>query len=345
MKLVTQTIHKVLDDTSIPSISIQIFQLDKANFHYTSGYANTSPLTPARPQQVYDLASLTKPLVGSSVVAQMLDSGDIELDKPVSHYIEGANPKIRLGHLLNHSSGLPAHIHFYSAFTQDKWGEPTTRNAIFRGARTSPLLDEPGASHRYSDLGFILLCEVLEAIDGQRLDAVFRQRVQAPLRLAGFEWGHPSAAATEYCPIRGRIVTGRVHDLNCAAMSGISAHAGLFGSAGQVMELAKAFLGCREFSLPRAQVKALWATTGPGSHQGGWDTTSPGYTSTGAHFPPDTVGHLGYTGTSLWLAPSRNAAVVLLTNRVHPRDDLTDIRAARPIIHDSVAQALGWDTR
>ena len=82
---------------------------------------------------------------------------------------------------------------------------------------------------------------------------------------------------------------------------------------------------------------------GPGSHRGCWDTISAGYTSTGAHFPSDTVGHLGYTGTSLWLVPSRQTAVTVLTNRVHPDDDLTAIKAARPRIHDSVAHCLGWD--
>jgi len=344
MELITQTIHKVLEETSIPSISIEVFQPDRVNFHCTTGSANTQPLVQAAPQQVYDLASLTKPLVGSSIIVQMLASGDIEVDKPVSHYLPDTDPRIRVSHLLNHSSGLPAHIHFYNSFPQPTWDSPETRAQVFHAARSSPLVEEPGVAHRYSDLGFIVLCELLEAIDGQRLDAVFRQRVLAPLGLPGLTWGHESAAATENCPVRRKIVTGKVHDLNCAAMSGISAHAGLFGSAGQVMELAKAFLGCRTNSLPTAHVQALWGSTGPGSHRGGWDTISEGYTSTGAYFPPETVGHLGYTGTSLWLVPSRNAAVVLLTNRIHPRDELSDIRKARPIIHDSVAQALGWDT-
>jgi serine-type D-Ala-D-Ala carboxypeptidase len=344
MEPITSTLDQILASTSIPSMSIQVFKLGKPEFHYTVGAANTAPERPARPQQIYDLASLTKPLVGASIVVQMLKSGDIDLDKAARHYVPEAPPRVQVRHLLNHSSGLPAHVHFYTAFPPSEWATAKTRQAVMRGARTSPLVADPGAVHRYSDLGFILLCEILETIDDARLDAVFEQRVKAPLSLKGLTWGHHDAAATERCPVRGELVEGVVHDLNCAAMSGISAHAGLFGSAGDVMALAKAFLGLRNPSLPQGPVRELWALRGPGSHRGGWDTISPGYTSTGAYFPPDTVGHLGYTGTSLWISPREEAAVVLLTNRVHPHDDLSDIRAARPAIHDSVAQALGWET-
>ena len=88
---------------------------------------------------------------------------------------------------------------------------------------------------------------------------------------------------------------------------------------------------------------AWWCQPAPGTHRGGWDTiTTDGYTSTGRWFPPDAVGHLGYTGTSLWMSPSRDAIVVLLTNRIHPRDTLEGIRAFRPRFHDAVAAALGW---
>lgn len=344
MESITQTVDKILNDTSIPSISIQVFKHGKPEFHYTSGVANTAPVRLAQTQQIYDLASLTKPLVGSSIVTQMLESGDIHLDKPAAYYLPEAPDGVHIRHLLNHSSGLPAHVHFYSSFPENSWTTRETRQAVMRSARFTETVAPPGQAHRYSDLGFILLCEVLEAIDGARLDVVFEQRVKRPLGLKGLTWGDKEAAATEVCPVRGQPVMGNVHDLNCAAMSGVSAHAGLFGSAGQVMALAKCFLGLRVPALPRRRVNALWALPGPGSHRGGWDTISPGYTSTGAFFPPDTVGHLGYTGTSLWMSPQRQAAVVLLTNRVHPRDDLADIRAARPIIHDSVARALGWDT-
>jgi CubicO group peptidase (beta-lactamase class C family) len=201
----------------------------------------------------------------------------------------------------------------------------------------------PGAAHAYSDIGFIALTDVLERAGGDRLDALFGRLVAAPLasRLC---FDGVGAAATEDCTLRGRVIEGEVHDPHAWWMQGVSAHAGLFGSARAVASIAE---GLRQAVAdpsrwpPGAVLGRLWKARGPGSHVGGWDTpTRGGYTSTGGRFPDDAVGHLGYTGTSLWVVPSWRASVALLTNRIHPRDDKAAIRDARPEIHDAVASAL-----
>jgi CubicO group peptidase (beta-lactamase class C family) len=343
MYRVTQKVENILASSSIPSIAIRIFQEEKSDYSLSKGFANLDTGEAVGHDQVYDLASLTKVIVGTSIIAQLLHDGSISLDDFAARFVPGIDPRITIAHLLSHSSGLPAHIHFYQHFEEASWGSLETRSQILKLAQTTALTGLPGDQHRYSDLGFMVLCSIIEAVESAQLDSVFENRVLLPLEITGFSWGSAAAAATERCPIRKRLIQGEVHDLNCAAMGGVSTHAGIFGSASAVIEIAKAFLGYRESSLPQEAVKQLWAYQGPGSHRGGWDSISPGYSSTGSHFPADTVGHLGYTGTSLWLSPSRKTAVTLLTNRVHPTDDLTDIRIARPAVHDSLAYALGWN--
>jgi CubicO group peptidase (beta-lactamase class C family) len=126
-------------------------------------------------------------------------------------------------------------------------------------------------------------------------------------------------------------------------MGGISSHAGLFGSAEDVAGLAWR-LALDDAGGLRSVLQRWWDRAAPGTHRGGWDKRSTGgaYTATGARFPDDTVGHLGYTGCSVWVARSRRTVAVLLSNRVHEVDDLTAIRALRPAFHDAVAADLGW---
>jgi CubicO group peptidase (beta-lactamase class C family) len=259
------------------------------------------------------------------------------------------DPRITVAHLLTHSSGFPAWRPVYAEAT-GAWGTAATRTALLHSAWATPLEAEPGTRHCYSDLGMLALLGVLEAATEQDLSTLFRDRVQHPAGIADLRWGWPGAAATEVCPVRGVLVEGIVHDLNCASLGGISTHAGLFGTAAAVAGLADRLRGAvadpeRFPELPGRALGQLWALRGPGSHRGGWDAISAGYSSTGQFFPADTVGHLGYTGTSVWVAPSRRTTVVLLTNRVHPVDDKEPIRKFRPSFHDAIARELGWADR
>jgi serine-type D-Ala-D-Ala carboxypeptidase len=340
-------VDAVLAETRIPSLSLAVMVGGWEAFHRTRGLARRDPPRPAREDQPYDLASLTKPLVGATLVASLLEEGRIDLDMPVADVLPEVDGRITLAHLLTHTSGLPRWNAFY-ADPDTAWGLRETREAILQAARRTRVEATPGTRHAYTDVGFLVLLSFLETLTGQPLDVLFRERVLVPAGVDELRWGWPNAAATERCPVRGVLVEGTVHDLNAAALGGVSTHAGLFAPARAVARLSQRLLDAvehpdREPRLPGRSLARLWHLRGVGSHAGGWDTPSrDGYTSTGAHFPDDAVGHLGYTGTSLWLVPSRRTIVVLLTNRIHPEDDLSEIRAVRPRLHDAVAEALGW---
>jgi len=154
-------------------------------------------------------------------------------------------------------------------------------------------------------------------------------------------------AATEICPSRKRLLVGEVHDDNAFAMGGVAGHAGLFAPARDVdriaAELIASWAGRSQF-IPQSVTREFWRRDGTvaGSTWAlGWDTPSPQHSSSGRYFSPEAVGHLGFTGTSIWIEPSRAIAITLLTNRVHPRRDNQGIREFRPRIHDLVMEAIG----
>jgi len=269
----------------------------------------------------WDLASLTKVLAGAPAAYAAIDAGEIGFGTPVCQVLEGIDPRLSVAHLLSHSAGFPAWLPLYST--------ASSRSEVLEQALATPLEAAPGDRHTYSDIGFLVLCALVERLGGARIDALVGP-------LPGLSWGASSAAPTEDCAERGGVVVGEVHDLNCWRMGGVSSHAGLFGDA-----LAVARQGRRHLLDSRADGAIAWAWRhrGAGSHVLGWDGLSEP-SSSGAFFPADSVGHLGFTGTSLWVAPSQDVVVVLLTNRVHPSIDDLRIRVLRPAIHDAVVSNL-----
>jgi CubicO group peptidase (beta-lactamase class C family) len=214
----------------------------------------------------------------------------------------------------------------------------------------------PGSRALYSDLNFILLDWILERVNGRPSNALFSEWLAQPLSLASLFFvdlkspveavrarqGH-NFAATERCPWRGRTLIGEVHDDNTYAMGGVSGQAGLFGTIEDVGAAADAWLasflrggGVFEPSL----VRQFWHRSDvPGSTRAlGFDTPSPTASQAGGHFGPNTVGHLGFTGTSLWIDPDRELIVALLTNRIHPTRENDTIKQFRPVLHERVAE-------
>ena len=308
---------------------------------YLAGVARRVPsVRPLVEPPLWDLASVTKALVGAPVAWALVDAGELAFGDPVSRYVPGAAAGVTIAQLLSHSSGYPAWAPLYEGVTAP-WGSPTARAQVLQAAATAPLQSPPGEAHAYSDLGFLTLCAALEAAGGERIDALWRRLVAAPMGLGGLRWtpgALPGIVAAEDCPVRGRVVEGEVHDLNCASMGGWSTHAGLFGTGRAVAAAGQGFLDRLRGGASAAQARA-WSERGAGSHRLGWDGVSRP-SSTGSYFPGDAVGHLGFTGTSLWVIPSLEVVVALLTNRVHPTLDAR-IRALRPAVHDAVMVALG----
>ncbi len=301
---------------------------------------------PVRTDTIYDLASLTKVIVTTTLAMRYVDSGELLLARPISAYLPGASGGfadiVTPRHLLSHSSGLD-------------WGAPLYLELEGRAAYVERILQmelvyEPGSKSLYSDLGFILLGEILERVGGAPLEELAARHVLGPLGMRDTSYRPPPdllnrIAPTEKDEWRGRLVHGDVHDENAYAMGGVAPHAGLFGTAQDLARFAQMMLNGGVFEhqrlASRATLEGFVAVTDvPGSSRGlGWDTPS-GVSSAGTLMSRESFGHTGFTGTSLWIDASRKLFVILLTNRVHPTRENTLIRAARPAVADAVVAAL-----
>ena len=341
--------------------------------HYAAyGYACLQPEPePATVDTIYDLASLTKPVVTATAAAFLVSDGKLGLDDPLERYVpELTQDDLRratIRHLLNHTSGLPAWRPFYERIAPDGRrlrDQPLAarRAAVFEAIHREPLLEPVGRRCVYSDLGFVLLGEILERIVKQEWAAFCHADVLARLGVSGLFYmsergptGGVSVdsrrfAATEQDEWRGRLIRGEVHDENAAVLGGVSTHAGLFGTAEAALRAVAPWLAAvRDESSP---IPSRWAREfvrrpgidPDGSWALGWDTpsTGPGHTpsSSGQYFSPASFGHLGYAGTSVWVDPDRELIVVLLTNRVHPTRKNDKIRTFRPALHDVVLTSV-----
>jgi serine-type D-Ala-D-Ala carboxypeptidase len=311
---------------------------------------------------VYDVASLTKALATSVVAMRATADRRLRLDDAVVELVpEFSGPgrdAITIRHLLSHSSGLPAHRPFWRRAAASAAGRWTVEQL----AAHEPIEYPPGTHAVYSDLGFIVLGWLLERTLGERLDVAFHRVVAAPLGLEASTFvnladadgrarllAERSVAATQICPARGHVLLGEVDDLNAAAMGGIAGHAGLFSTAAEVSAIAaaltRAWRGDDRW-MPPEIVRAFWSPSGvPGSTwRLGWDGPSASGSQAGSRISRTGIGHLGFTGCSLWIDPGRETWVVLLSNRVHPVPAADDrFRQFRPALHDAALQAVGYD--
>lgn len=319
---------------------------------------------------VFDLASLTKPLATAIAAMLLVSEGKLKLDERVTRYLPnfGVHGKgaVTFRQLLAHCSGLAAWRPFFERVAEiERSGRVNfmasrgARDFVYEEIHRERPEAPPGARAIYSDLNFMVLGEAIEQIGGASLDQFCANRIFRPLglRATGFidlalarvRRLEPVAgmfAATGFCALRRRILDGEVDDENAYAMGGVAGHAGLFAPAEEVdriaVELMTAWAGHSSF-LPQKIVREFW-TRDPSVRGStwalGWDTPSPEYSSSGRFFSPAAVGHLGFTGTSIWIEPEAEIAIVLLTNRVHPRRDNQAIRDFRPMLHDRVMEAL-----
>ena len=309
--------------------------------------------------QVFDLASLTKPLATALGVMKLVDQGTIELDRPLYELLQTAplkgkrdlTPRL----LLSHAAGLADWKPFYLKLVQFS---PASRKAMLREQILDlPFAYRPGSRCIYSDLGYMLLEWIIEEKIGETLGAFLERACYEPLSLKKTFLGSENCphkircecfAATEDCPWRGRIIRGEVHDENAYALMGYSGHAGLFGTAEEVLALVNMlrehYRGNRDDFFSAATVREFFRRQNivkDCTFALGWDTPSPENSSAGKYFSEHSVGHLGYTGTSVWMDLEKDVIVVFLTNRVHPTRKNKKIKAFRPLIHDTVMEMLG----
>ncbi|MCO4773327.1 MAG: beta-lactamase family protein [Deltaproteobacteria bacterium] len=311
--------------------------------HVAGTLSSTPPGPPAQSETPFDLASLTK-LVTATVALRMAARGELRLDAPISEVLPGRVPRehplITARHLLDHTSGLPA------------WAPLWREGEVLETALTTAPVASPGERHTYSDIGFLWLGAALEEIAGDSLDVLAHREVLAPLGMrstryhrlpmSGDDPRREGVAATEHCPERGFLVA-EVSDRNTWHLGGVGPHAGLFGPASDLARFAQGWFSAPESGyLPTSLRDEAWGPPSlPGGHVLGWDTVAPqGYTSAGRALSPDSHGHLGFSGPSLWVDPDRELAVILLCNRIHPSRDEPRLKPLRPTLHDAVARAV-----
>lgn len=354
-----------VSDGVVPGLVVAVGSAGRTVFLEGFGERALAPdRAPAGVDTVYDLASLTKPLVTSVLAMQSVERGALGLDAPVAAYVPAFQGEDRRGitvrQLLAHAAGLPAHRPYYERALAAPAAD--RRSMIVRLAATEPLAYAPGERSLYSDLGFILLGEALELVTATRLDRLAARDITGRLALRDTAFvpiGEASplvgraVAPTERCPVRGRLVSGEVHDLNAFAMGGVAGHAGLFGTAADVAAIALALCAAWRDAgtdggqplVGREVVREFWRPAGvPGSlWRLGWDGPATGASLAGARIARRAVGHLAFTGCSLWIDPERESFVVVLSNRVHPAvTDDPRFRALRPALNDAALEGLGY---
>lgn len=299
---------------------------------------------------IFDLASLTKPLATTLAVMELIQQSRLTLKDHLGSILpllkNTDKEKIRIENLLYHNSGFPDYRPYYKWINELDPGK--RKDALREFLVKEPLIHPIGRQVIYSDLGFMVLCWVIEEVAGIGLDRFVTEKIYRPLDLKTMfflpvDKKPPVAefAATERCPWRGMLLEGVVHDDNAYSVGGIEGHAGLFGTAENIFELLSELLAVyrgvvstgifdidstrRFLSLNKKNGRAL-----------GFDTPSSKGSSCGRYFSTRTVGHLGFTGTSFWMDLDRGIVVILLTNRVHPSRDNNRIKAFRPELHDAV---------
>ena len=301
------------------------------------------------PETLYDVASLTK-VVSTTSAAMLLHQRELlDLETPVGELLPGFiigrdssqhARRVTIAHLLAHTSGLPGYVPLFHT--------ATTPYAVLRGCLELPIQAEPGTRAEYSDPGFILLGKALETILGEELAPWTRREVFAPLKMT----------ASRYCPaphlrqeippteedelFRQRRIQGEVQDEHAYLLKGAGGHAGLFSNIPDLLRFSLAILEPERNPLFAPETIELFAQRQPphGSSRAlGWDTPSE-ESSSGSFFSSNSIGHLGYSGCSLWIDREARLAIVLLTNRTWPHRESQLIRTVRPAFHDAIRKAL-----
>jgi CubicO group peptidase (beta-lactamase class C family) len=373
---VDRELDKSIEKTEIPGAVVLASMPREGHLVEHSSIRGLAAMNPERVPMsrdtIFDLASLTKCMATTTAILLLVKDGVLSLDdaaeKHLPHFGQREKEAVTLRHLLTHSSGLKPWVPFYEMAREKelKKGEVIIRSAdarefVLDRICRSKLVHEPGAAAVYGDLDFIILGAVIEEVTGQSLDQYCTEKIFKPFGMENTFFvplpvggGRPEGivrqrfAATENCPWREEIIWGEVHDSNSWMMGGVSGHAGLFGSAPDVMRFAQVLVDVwhdRSDLLPRELLQSFctrqkmpensdWAL--------GWDTPTAGASSSGQYFSENSIGHLGFTGTSVWIDLEREAIVTLLSNRVHQVAKRSYF-GLRPKVHDLIMEAFLLD--
>jgi len=308
-----------------------------------------SDLHAVSPETLYDIASLTKVVSTTSAAMLLYQRGLLDLDTPVGELLPGFvigrdasehARRVTIRHLLAHSSGLPGYVPLFHT--------ATSPYAVLRGCLQLPIQAEPGTRAEYSDPGFILLGKILETILGEELAPWVRREVFTPLGMTASRYCPPPHLRPEIPPteedelFRQRVIQGEVQDEHAFLLHGAGGHAGLFSNVPDLLRFANAILDPARWPLFKPETVEIFAQRQPppgNSHVLGWDTPSE-ESSSGTRFSSNSIGHLGYSGCSIWIDRQANLAIVLLTNRTWPHRESQLIRSVRPAFYDAVRKIV-----
>ncbi len=355
-KRIDKLVYKAVKNQVFTACSIGFFEIDENttekdifSYGYTGEDKGSSPVDE---ETLFDLASLTKPLVTSLSLLALLQEGRLNIDDKLQIFFKRdltGKRDISLFHLLTHSSGLPAHRPYYKKLVDIPQNERLERitDLIFK----ENLIFKTGTNNLYSDLGFILLGIIIEKVSGESLDVFWENKVITPLALnkglyfaSRHRKGSEIYVDTGVCEWSKKRLCGMVHDDNCRALGGVAGHAGLFGTAQAVLSMCENIVlqlrGVRQHPSYCGETLRKALAGKHGSWIFGFDTPTMGSSSSGKHFSDLTIGHLGFTGTSFWIDIRRGIAIVLLTNRVIKGNSTELIRAFRPLLHDAIMEFL-----
>ena len=351
-------VKDAMDDAVAPAVAIAVGRNGK--IAYMKGYGHTSWDIPSSPavdtSTLFDLASVTKVVATTTLAMIMEEAGLLDLDRTVSSYLPEFNSPEKLGitvrQLLTHNSGLEA---------GGNTGGATGRDGYLRIINARPLEYQPGTRTIYSDWSMILLQLVMERISGKTLDVLAAEKIFRPLGMTDTQFNPPPTLRSRIAPTRvedtnGGTRWGTVHDNNAYMMGGVAGHAGLFSTARDLALFSLMMLnggeGANGVRIAKPSTIARWTArqARESSRTLGWDTPDGG-SSAGQFFSPWSYGHVGFTGTSLWIDPQKDVFVVILTNRVNPTMSNTRHVQLRRDVVDAVGQAVlgarivNWEDR
>lgn len=345
-----QVLQDAIEDSVFPGAQVCILDSNKLVASACFGRQTYDPDSPPiTPQTMFDMASVTKVTVTTSIAMRLFDQEILKLDIPVRSYLPqfsgGMKDSVTVRHLLTHSAGI--------LWWDSLWQRAKTRDEVLNYIYNLPLEYTPGDSMIYSDLGIIMMGEIIETITGKNLDELSRELFFEPLGMNNTLFNPPRDLLQRIAPTeiggsmnRG-LIHGDVHDENAFFLGGVSAHAGLFSTAEDMSIFAQMLINGgiyhhkRYFSkktvlnwtvrqnIPEGTVRAL-----------GWTTPSTEGSSAGDYFSTGSFGHTGFTGTSIWIDPNRRIAIILLTNRVHPTRERGGIYEVRRKFHNAVMKEL-----
>jgi CubicO group peptidase (beta-lactamase class C family) len=342
-------LNTAIGDSTFPGCAISIGYRGKLIFEQSFGHFTYDLLSSkVEVNSIFDLASVTKVVATTTTAMILYDQGRLNLDQKVIEILPefngGEKNKVTIRHILTHTSGLPGWIRFYL--------ELEGKERIVQEICNTELINDPGTTYVYSDLGMILMQKLLETIAQKPLDQLVQDYITTPLNMNRTFYNPDSVLISQIVPTEisewhKKLVHGFVHDENTYVMGGISGHAGLFSTVQDLSVFCQMYLNGGVYDNKRiikAETINLFTSRQDiveGSTRAlGWDTRSEEYSMAGDYMSMGAFGHSGFTGTTVWIDPENQAFIVLLSNRVYPTRENRKISGVRPIVHNYAMKSI-----